>query len=106
MITSVFLFLVLSTILCKVFFYQSVSKIYRLSTQQNVNVFDVNYHSAAQMRSDITFLKNLCIGTLIENVIDITLKTELNKARYLLRYQLFFGVFAVGLVLINSFILN
>jgi hypothetical protein len=103
-ITGFFIFLVILAIFCKVRFHQVASEIYKLSAQNNVEIFDVNYESAAQMSSDINFLKKLWAGELITDVSHLAIKVELIKARDFFRYQLLLGLLAVALVVINNYV--
>jgi hypothetical protein len=100
----IFFILVIVAIYYKVRFHQTISVVHNLSLHSKSDIFGVNFESAAQMRSDMTFLNKLWVGKLIDPVTDESLKHELNNARKFFRYQMFLGLFAVVSVVINGFI--
>jgi hypothetical protein len=104
MITGLFLLLVIVAIYCKVRFHQTVSDAYNLSTQTKESVFGCYYESAAQMRSDMSFIQNLWTTDSIQHIPNAEMKAVLTKVSNFFRFQLLLGLLAVGLVILNSYV--
>jgi len=102
-VVVIFISLVIVALYFKYQFNQSINKVQDISNQHQLEIFQMKYKTASQMRSNITFLNELWLGISIDKVEDLALKNELLNARKFFRYQLLFGFLGFLSIVINGF---
>ena len=105
MAALIFIILVLIALYYKFLFNQTLKKVQSISIQHDLMIFDAKYKSAFQMGNNINFLNKLWAAKLIKSINNIELRTELNTARRLFRYQLGYGFLSFLSVVVNGFII-